>query len=107
MIYRIINYFVIYLFDHPIDVYSTQSYNAMLEKKKQQKLERMNRYAAKQAEEEDYEEEDIVPSAPPVEESESEKILLKLRGKDKKDITLRVRPVSALHYMHMSKAGYA
>ncbi|KAI7882302.1 ubiquitin-2 like Rad60 SUMO-like-domain-containing protein [Mucor mucedo] len=77
-------------------VYSTQSYNAMLEKKKQQKLERMNRYAAKQAEEEDYEEEDIVPSAPPVEESESEKILLKLRGKDKKDITLRVRPTATL-----------
>ncbi|KAG2196575.1 hypothetical protein INT47_004878 [Mucor saturninus] len=77
-------------------VYSTQSYSAMLEKKKQQKLERMNRYAAKQVEEDDYEEEDIVPSAPPVEDSESEKILLKLRGKDKKDITLRVRPTATL-----------
>lgn len=84
--------FVIHLFNHNIDVYPTQSYTAMLEQKQQQKLERLKKYAAKQVEEE--EEEYIAPMAPPVEESETEKIKLRLRGKDKKDITLRVRPVS-------------
>lgn len=63
----------------------------MLEQKQQQKLERLKRYTTKEEKEE---EEEVVPAAPPVEEVETEKIILKLRGKDKKDIILRVRPVS-------------
>lgn len=63
----------------------------MLEQKQQQKLERLKRYTTKEEKEG---EEEVVPAAPPVEEVETEKIILKLRGKDKKDIILRVRPVS-------------
>lgn len=67
----------------------------MLEEKQQQKLRRLKRYISDQVEED---EEEIVPAVPLLEENDSEKIILKLRGKDKKDITLRVRPVSEIFF---------
>lgn len=61
----------------------------MLAEKERLKLERLNKYNST----DQFEMEEPLP---PIEESNKndvEKIMLKLRGKDNKEITLRIRPV--------------
>ncbi|KAG2235038.1 hypothetical protein INT48_008961 [Thamnidium elegans] len=77
---------------HNMNVYPIQCYNAMLAEKEKIKLERLKKYNSTDQFE-------MEESLPPIEENNNndvEKIMLKLRGKDNKDITLRIRPTATL-----------
>lgn len=65
----------------------------MLEEKERIKMERLKKYNNS----DEFELEETLPPPPApatTEENQEEKINLKLRGKDNKDVLLRIRPVS-------------
>ncbi|KAI9275064.1 hypothetical protein EDC94DRAFT_591974 [Helicostylum pulchrum] len=77
---------------HNMNVYPIQSYNAMLAEKERLKLERLKKYNST----DQFEMEEPLPPTEENNNNDVEKIMLKLRGKDNKDIILRIRPTATL-----------